>query len=108
MRPVAAATNVNNLAGSNSMADMGSSFALKSTPDDSFIIALNPDLDTYGFSPPFDKTRWKHVGMVELTPGKLRKFAYKPSDIIQAMASVGHYTVAPQTYRNLQDDSSGH
>lgn len=82
------------------MPEIAQLFSLKSDPD-TLLIALSTDLHAYLLSPAFDKNDWKHIGAVELTPDKLWMYAYRPADILQAVAEMGYYIVAPEVYRDI-------
>ena len=42
--------------------------------------------------------------MVELTTEKMWRYAYKPIDILIAVASLGYYIVAPHVYRDILNE----
>ena len=78
----------------------GHLFSLNSEPY-TFIIAMSMDLDAYRFPPPFDKSEWNYVQPIKLTNEGLRKYAYKPIDILLAVATHGYYWVPSQVYRDI-------
>ena len=82
------------------MNNMAHLFSLKSDPD-THIIAFSLDLSVYGFSLPFAKGEWRHIATIEVTPKILRRYAHNPTDVIQALAAFGYYTVSADVYREL-------
>ena len=74
------------------MKNMAYLFSLRSAPD-THIIAFSSDLSVYRFSVPFAKDEWQHIATIEITPAILRRYAHNPADVIQALATFGHYMV---------------
>lgn len=84
------------------MTEIAHLFKLKTA--DAFIIAARPDLASYNLLD-VDASNWSHEGTVELTSDGLRKYAIKADDVIKAIATNGYYSVLPQDYRFIRDQT---